>query len=154
MIPALILYILSKVARNAKPTFQDSEGFAPGLFLIEKMRMDKNLAMIQNEIQYAKQQYDFDRAIYHLGCKYEHPEKLAKKFLKFQESEKLLSAKYRDGMLIQKDINNLTYMGEAKNDISATERAINFAYEMAYKNKMARIPASILYTIKNLIKAR
>ncbi len=154
MIPAFIFYILSRLALNAQPKSEDSEHFAPGLFLIEKLRMNKNLSTIQNEINAAKQQYDFDKTIYYLSRKYEHPERLAKKLLKFQESEKILSTKYREGMLIQQDVNDLAYIGKTRHDIVTMENAVDFAYEMAYKNKMSRIPASVLYALKKLVNAR
>ncbi len=150
MLTIIILYFLTRGANSILQNMT-TNGCTTSFHDIEMVRLGRIMEQYKTTLPKLRAQYNYDKTLLALCQKYKSNEKtIANLTEKAQKSNTEFNCQLRDAMRTQGDIDELKALKKHNRAASTTD----FAYEMAYKNPVARIPAMVSFLAKHMTRTK
>lgn len=150
MLTIAILYFLTRSLYSASQTATIGE-HTPAFYDIEYARLGRIMKQYRADIQNLRDRHNHDKGLLELCQKYKSNEKTIASITEtVKQSGAGLDRQLRAAMLTQGDIDKI----KAAQRRNRASTAADFAYEMAYKNPVARIPAMISFMAKRMTRTK
>lgn len=150
MLTIIILYFLTRGIYSATQTATIGE-HTPAFYDIERARLKRIMSEYGTKISNARKQYQYNASLLELCKKYNSNQKSIDRLTnEFNKSVAIFNAQQNDIQSTRADMRKI-------DEIKRTDRAsavTDFAYEMAYKNPVARIPAMVSFLAKRMTRTK
>ena len=150
MLAIIILYFLT---RGALLTIQINKigEHTPAFYDIEIARLKRIISEYSTQIPNARAQYQYNTSLLELCKKYNSSQKSIDRLTnEINKSVAIFNAQQNEIKSARTDMQNIKRTAQTSRASTVTD----FAYEMAYKNPVARIPAMVSFLAKHMTRTK